>query len=163
MGLFDWLRRKDAGDPSSTTYSVTSRDVSVDVQDPQQRAALEQADHLIHDLLAGGAGQGSAGGLTVTASTQVFVDGQMVTPDDPRALEGMSRAAAKLREQGLEELAADLEARVAAAPAAAPGSPPRGASAPGEDDQSLAAAGADDELGAAPNAPAPPEPPAPPS
>ncbi len=167
MGLFDWLKRKDAEDSSSTTYTVTTSDVSVDLQDPQQRAALEQADHLLHELLAGDAGQGSAGGLTVTASTQVIVDGQTVTPDDPRAREAMSKAAAKLRAQGLDELAADLEARAAApaapAPAAAAGTPPLPAPAPGEDDQSLPAAAADDGLGAAPNAPAAPEPPAPPS
>ena len=167
MGLFDWLKRKDAEDSSSTTYTVTTSDVSVDLQDPQQRAALEQADHLLHELLAGDAGQGSAGGLTVTASTQVIVDGQTVTPDDPRAREAMSKAAAKLRAQGLDELAADLEARAAApaapAPAAAAGTPPQAAPAPGEDDQSLPAAAADDGLGAAPNAPAAPEPPAPPS
>ena len=168
MGLFDWLKRKDAEDSSSTTYTVTTSDVSVDLQDPQQRAALEQADHLLHELLAGDAGQGSAGGLTVTASTQVIVDGQTVTPDDPRAREAMSKAAAKLRAQGLDELAADLEARAAAAPAApapaaAAGTPPLPAPAPGEDDQSLPAAAADDDLGAAPNAPAAPEPPAPPS
>jgi hypothetical protein len=164
VGLFDWLKRKDAGYASAAPDAVTQSDVSVDLQDPQQRAALEQADHLLHELLAGDAGQGSADGLTVTASTQVFVDGQTVTPDDPRALEAMSKAAAKLRAQGLDELAADLEARVAAAPAAAAGAPPPPpASAPGEDDRSLPAAGADDGLGAAPNAPVPPEPPAPPS
>jgi hypothetical protein len=164
VGLFDWLKRKDAGDASAMPDAVTARDVQVDLQDPQQRAALEQADHLLHELLAGGAGQGSVGGLTVTASTQVIVDGQTVTPDDPRAREAMSKAAAKLRAQGLDELAADLEARVAAAPAAAAGAPPPPpASAPGEDDRSLPAAGADDGLGAAPNAPVPPEPPAPPS
>ena len=130
VGLFDWLKRKDAGDASATPDAATPRDVSGDLQDPQQRAALEQADHLLHELLAGDAGQGSAGGLTVTASTQVIVGGQTVTPDDPRAREAMSKAAAKLRAQGMDELAADLEARAASvpaamAPAAAAGAPPR--------------------------------------
>jgi hypothetical protein len=175
VGLFDWLKRKDAGDASAMPDAVTARDVQVDLQDPQQRAALEQADHLLHELLAGGAGQGSVGGLTVTASTQVIVDGQTVTPDDPRAREAMSKAAAKLRAQGLDELAADLEARAAAAPAAVAGTPPPPTPAPapggdeqshpgpGEDDQPPPVAGAEDELGAAPAAPAAPEPPAPPS
>jgi hypothetical protein len=175
VGLFDWLKHKDAADPSSTTYTVTTRDVPVDLQDPQQRAALEQADHLLHELLDGGAGDGSTADLTVAASTQVIVDGQSVSPDDPRAREAMSKAAAKLRAQGLDELAADLEARAAAAPAASPApaadAPPAPADAPleapasgpGEGGQSLPAAGADAELGAAPDAPAAPEPPAPPS
>lgn len=176
MGLFDWLKRKDAADLSSTTYTVTTRDVPVDLQDPQQRAALEQADHLIHELLDGGAGEGSVAGLTVSSSTQVIVDGQTVSPDDPRAREAMNKAAAKLRAQGLDELAADLEARAAAGPAAP--APPAAAGlplpaaggplavpppGPGEEDQSLPAVGADAEFGAAPAAPAPPEPPAPPS
>jgi hypothetical protein len=180
VGLFDWLKRKDAGDASAMPDAVTARDVQVDLQDPQQRAALEQADHLLHELLAGGAGQGSVGGLTVTASTQVIVDGQTVTSDDPRAREAMSKAAAKLRAQGMDELAADLEARAASVPAAmapavaagtpppptpapAPGGDELSLPAPGEDDQTPPVAGAEDELGAAPNAPAPPEPPAPPS
>ena len=142
--------------------------MSLDLQDPQQRAALEQADHLLHELLAGDAGQGSVGGLTVTASTQVIVDGQTVTPDDPRAREAMSKAAAKLRAQGMDELAADLEARVAAAPAApapaaAAGAPPRGDPGARRGRPVTPGCGADDDLGAAPSAPAPPEPPAPPS
>ena len=104
----------------------------------------------IHELLDGDAGEGSAGGLTVTASTQVIVDGRTVSLDDPRAREAMNKAAAKLRAQGLDELAADLEARAAAPPPRL--LPPRPVPllrgrrpAPGEDDQSLPAAAADDE------------------
>lgn len=175
MGLFDWLKRKDAGDPSGTTSTVTTRSVSVDagadgvarpgdaadLRDPEQREALEQVDRLLHEFLA--AGQGSAGSLTVAASTKVVVGGQMVSADDPRARGAMAEAAAKLREHGLDDLAADLEARVAAAPAATVGTRPSAAPAPGEDGLSLPAPGANDDLGEAPSAPAAPEPPAPPS
>lgn len=201
MGLFDWLKGKDAEDPSATTFAFTTRDISADagadgaggsadsadLQDPGVRAALEQADHLIRELLTSGADEGSAGGVTVSASTQVIVDGQAVAPDDPRAVEAMRTAAAKLRAQGLDEVAADLEARVAAAGsapsaaapascAAAPGSAPSAAAstAAATDEAAASAASAaalgpppagapGDDLSAPPSAPEPPEPPAPPS
>ena len=178
MGLFDWLRRKDAGDASSTTFTVTTRDASVDAQDPEQREALEQAGRLIHEILTGGAEQASAGGggegsagsgnpgaFVFAAPTQVIVAGETVSADDPRALEAMSTAAAKLREHGLDELAAELEARAGA------GAQPLSASAADTADVTPDAADAvdtrpsapADDLGAAPDAPAPPEPPAPPA
>ena len=192
MGLFDWLKRKDAGDASSTTFTVTTRDASVDVQDPEQREALEQAERLIHEFLTGGAGEasagaGSAGGghsgaFVFAAPTQVIVAGETVSADDPRALEAMSTAAAKLREHGLDELAAEFEARAGAgarplsAPAAdaadaADATPSAADVTPSAADVTPSAADAvdtlpsapADDLGAAPEAPAPPEPPAPPS
>jgi hypothetical protein len=151
VGLFDWLKRKDAGDSSSTTITVTTRDASEDLQDPEQREALEQAERLIHEILTGGAeqesagsgegkaGEGRAGAFVFAAPTQVIVAGQPVSADDPRALEAMSTAAAKLREHGLDELAAELEARAGAAPAAPPGTRPQALAAAGEDAQPLSA------------------------
>ncbi len=196
MGLFDWLKRKDAGDPSTTTYTVTTHSVSVDagvdgavhpvdgvdLQDPERRAAIEQIEHLARELLTTGGGLGTEGGSNVTASTTVVVDGQTVSPDDPRALEAIRKAADKLRRQGLGELAVDLEARFSAAPAAAAGAQsPVAGPAPSDGSQPMPAAGeahpaetaptagsasappGDDDLVMAPSAPAPPEPPAPPS
>ena len=61
-----------------------------------------------------------AGVFVFAAPTQVIVAGETVSADDPRALEAMSTAAAKLREHGLDELAAELEARAGAPAAAAP-------------------------------------------
>jgi hypothetical protein len=199
MGLFDRLKRKDAADTSISTFAVTTRDASVDMRDPQKREALEQAERLIHEILTGGAEQGSAGGtdersagedaagaFVFAAPTQVIVAGETVSPEDPRALEAVSTAAAKLREHGLDELAAELEARVGAtaapAPAAAPAAPPPAFPPAGEGAQPLLASAGDaidttpsaadtvdttqsappDDLDEAPDAPAPPEPPAPP-
>ena len=174
MGLFDWLKRKDAADASITTFTVTTRDASADLQDPQQREALEQAERLIHEFLTGGAeqssageagsGEGSAGAFVFAAPTQVIVAGETVSPDDPRALEAMSAAAAKLREHGLDELAAEFEARVGATTAAAPATARAADVTPSASDavDSLSSVPADG-LAAAPDAPAPPEPPEPPS
>jgi len=173
MGLFDWLKRKDAADASVTTFSVTAHDVSVDPQDPERREALEQAERLIHEVLTGGAEQesageggaarGNAGAFVFAAPTQVIVAGETVSADDPLALEAMSTAAAKLREHGLDQLAAELEARAGAPPAAAPAAIHAADVTPGAADVIDTAPGAPaDDLGA-PGAPAPPEPPAPPS
>jgi hypothetical protein len=140
---------------------------------PQQREALEQAERLIHEILTGDREGASAGAFVFTAPTQVIVAGETVSADDPRALEAMSTAAAKLREHGLGELAAEFETRVGATAAAAPAAAgtdvtPRTA---GAADATPSAAGAvdaapiapADEPAAAPAAPTPPEPPDPPS
>jgi hypothetical protein len=179
VGLFDWLRRKDTADASISTFTVTTRDASADPPDPERREALEQAERLIHEVLTAGAGEGSAGegdagAFVLSAPAQVIVAGQTVSPDDPRALEAMRTAAAKLREHGLDELADELEARAAAtsagvaAPATPPQAPPSAAApaaaqdapADGLDAAPIAAA---DDAADAPSAPAPPEPPSPPS
>jgi len=188
VGLFDWLKRKNAGDLASTTISVTTSDLSVDAQDPQQREALEQAERLIHDLLTAGpergsAGAGDEGGASIlAASTRVIVDGQTVGPNDPRALEAMGKAAAKLRAQGLDELAAELEAGLGAAAGAATAMAGAAPAAARAADATANTAGAVDaassapadglaaapdtpaeDFAAAPDAPTPPEPPAPPA
>ena len=189
MGLFDWLKRKDAADASVTTFTVTTHDVSVDPQDPERREALEQAERIIHEVLTGGAEHGSAGeggsgeggALVFAAPAQVIVAGEAVSAGDPRALEAMSTAAAKLREHGLDELAAELEARAGAPPTAAPAATRAADVTPGAADVTSGAADVIDappgasaedidspgapaeDLAAAPDAPAPPEAPAPPS
>jgi hypothetical protein len=206
MGLFDWLKRKDTADASITTFTVTTHGGSVDPQDPEQREALEQAERLIHEFLTGGAEQGGAGGaqpggageesagerdagaFVFAAPAQVIVAGEAVSADDPRALEAMRTAAAKLREHGLDELAAELEARAGASVAAdAPSAAGLAADAPAAagpvgpsqalpsvavpgpaqdapaDDLDAAPGAPADDLGDAPSAPAPPEPPAPPT
>lgn len=220
MGFLDWIRRRNSGD--KTTITVTSRTVSshagrshmdrggaveahnandapgavdlgnaVELLGPQGQAAINQIDHLAHEMLAAG-----GGGVFVTSSSSVVVDGQVVSPDDPRAREAMAKAAAKLRAQGFDELADDLERQSASAPSSSAAPTPSAAPPPHafattsahaqltsgdarnatvNDAQSAtsnaatdvaADAAADvigDDIGEAPSAPTPPDPPSPPA
>jgi hypothetical protein len=175
MGLWAWIRGRKSTDAATSvvTTHTTSVDLDgshqavmrdgVEVDDSAQcRGVVDEIDHLAHEFLAtGAAATGAAatgsGGMTVMSSTSVFVDGQAVSADDPRARERMAEAVAKLRAQGFDELADDLQRQLGAAPQAAAGSTsgdPRSAAPTDE-----SPAGPAD----APEAPSAPVPPAPPS
>ena len=140
MGLRDWLRR--GGLRTETKITVTTKTTSSDgrvsdgsaegaagaARDEQQAAAIGEADHRAHELLATGS-QASFGGVTVTWSADVVVNGRRVEADDAQVGEALRQAAAKLREQGFDELAGDLERRAASEPA--PAGAAAGAAAPG--------------------------------
>jgi hypothetical protein len=94
----------------------------VEVSDLKERQAIiDEIDQLAHQFLTTGAGAaGLGGGLTVTSSTSVVVDGRPVSPDDPSAREKMLEAISKLRAQGLDDVADDIARQLGVAPQAPP-------------------------------------------
>jgi hypothetical protein len=186
MGLLSWIKgRKSTGTATSiTTTRATSADLSdgretlvrdgVEVGDPaQQQAAVDEIDHLAHQFLTAGASSAASGGVTVMSSSSVFVDGQAVGADDPRARERMLEAVSQLRAQGFDELADDLEKQLGAAARAAtdctaddPGSEAAADALPGSTALAAPSAATTDaspestaEAPEAPSAPAAPSPP----
>jgi len=155
MGLLAWIKRRKS---TSTATSIAST-----------HAAVDEVDHLAHQMLTASVTTAGSGGMTVTPSTSVVVDGQMVGADDPRVREGMLKAVAKLRAQGFDELADDLERQLGAAAQAATGGPHSAAPpdarpvspADAADVPSSAEPVGDGGVGA-PSAPSPPTPPSPP-
>ena len=128
MGFWDWIKGRKAGGAGPTTamsasVSVSSGHVRVTGSGPAttdpvlQEATLDEVDHLAHELLSA---ETTMGPLTVNVNrtTSVIVDGQAVDPADPRAAEAIREATARLRAQGFDELAGDLERRLGAAAAA---------------------------------------------
>jgi len=137
MGFWDWLRgRKSVETSTSITTTHVDADLGdghktlvrdgVEVTDPaQQKAIIDEIDHLAHEFFAaGGVTAGSAGGagpsnVTLTSTATVMVDGQVVSADDPRARKKIREAIDTLRAQGLDEIADDLERQLGAASRAA--------------------------------------------
>jgi hypothetical protein len=182
MGLLAWIkRRKSTGRATSiATAPATSADLGggdetvvrdgVEVGNPaQRRSTVDEIDHLAHEFLTAGVATAGSGGITM-ASSSVFIDGKAVSTDDPRARERVLEAVSKLRAQGFDEVADDLERQLGAATPPATGGPRSAASTgalPASSDDAVEASSSAGPVGDggvdAPSAPAPPAPPSPPS
>jgi hypothetical protein len=147
VGFWDWLKRtrvsKDVGVTFKSAHTTTVdgrpghtsvvRD-GVEVTDPAEReAAVHDMDELAHRVMAAAsAGGGSSESswsfrpatVDMSKTTTVIVNGRPMDEADPSAREALATAIAKLRAQGLNELADDLEQRLTAPPASATGGAP---------------------------------------
>lgn len=180
IGLMSWIRGRKSGGGStrvethSTSLNLASGPGSVmrdgvEVSDPaERRAIIDEVDRLAHQFLTSSAiASGSHDAVAVTSSATIIMDGRPVTPDDPRARQKMLEAVAKLRAQGLDDLADDIARQLGVTSGAAADVPQVASTA----QASAAAAGqvaadtgaAADEGPAEPTPPTPPVPPSPPS
>lgn len=155
MGFWDRIRGRRGRDNVVTSLTVQTgggdkplvgeRGVT---GQSQGDAVLAEIDDFMRSIVAMGAGGSSAAPtVQVNSTTTVFAAGRPFDAGDPRARAAVAEAVAKLRANGLDDLAAELERKLgsAAQPSAAP--------AIGEP---LAAAAADDDASRPPTSPSPP-------